>query len=80
MTLVQSVGLSAAIFGAAGTAILFFNSYAFQPLQGAVFGSPSVTEANNHIKARNIQRRKWQLVGLGLLLLSFVIQGAASLL
>jgi hypothetical protein len=59
--------LLAAVSGAIGTAILFFNSYAFEPMQGGIFGSPELTEADNHILAKNRSRAKWQEVGLAFL-------------
>jgi hypothetical protein len=74
MNLERLTGLLAAIVGAAGTAILFFNSWAIQPLEGGVLGSPGLTEYNNRIRAKNDRRLMWQKVGLGLLLLSFILQ------
>ena len=79
MTCVQCIGLVSAILGAIGTIIMFFSCYAFEPLQGGVFGSDSVTECNNRIKAKNRRRYTWQRIGLGVLCLSFVVQAVASL-
>jgi len=80
MTYAQDTGLASAVLGAIGTIILFFSSYAFQPLEGAVFGSPEITECNNRIKAKNRRRHRWQLIGLGIICLSFVVQAVACLL
>jgi hypothetical protein len=80
MTYAQNAGLSSAVLGAIGTIILFFSSYAFQPLEGGVLGSDALTEFNNRIKAKNLRRHRWQLIGLGVLCLSFIVQAVASLL
>jgi hypothetical protein len=80
MTSAQCTGLVSAILGATGTIILFFSSYALQPLEGGFFGSDELTECNNRIKAKNRRRHRWQRIGLGVLCLSFVVQAVASLL
>jgi hypothetical protein len=80
MTYTQDTGLASAVLGAIGTIIMFFSSYAFEPFQGGVFGSPEITECNNRIRTKNRNRHRWQLIGLGILCLSFVVQAVASLL
>jgi len=80
MTRIQYAGLSSAILGAIGTIVLFLNSYADQPLEGGVFGSDEITDSNNHIKAKNHSRHKWQKVGLVFLSLSFFVQAASVFL
>lgn len=80
MTRVQYAGLGSAVLGAIGTAILFLNSYADEPLIGGVFGSNAITEENSRIKARNRRRHKWQKVGLLFLCLSFFVQAVAVFL
>lgn len=80
MTAMQYAGLGSAALGAIGTIVLFFSSYTFKPLQGGVFGSPAITEFNNHIKIENCRRDKWQKTGLVFLCLSFVVQAVAVFL
>ncbi len=80
MTGVQYAGLGSATLGAVGTIVLFFSSYAFKPLEGGVFGSPTITESNNRIKTENRRRDKWQKAGLVFLCLSFVVQAIAVFL
>jgi hypothetical protein len=80
MTGIQYAGLGSASLGAIGTIVLFFNSYAFEPLQGGVFASDAITECNNRIRAENRRRLKWQRIGIGILCLSFIVQDAAALL
>jgi hypothetical protein len=80
MTHVQYAGLGSAALGAIGTIVLFRSSYAFQPLQGGVFGSPAIADRNNRIKTENHRRDKWQKTGLVFLCLSFVVQAVGVFL
>ena len=80
MTGAQYAGLGSATLGAIGTIILFFGSYSIQPLEGASFGSDTLTEYNNRIKAKNANRLLRQRIGLGFLCLSFTVQAAAVFL
>jgi hypothetical protein len=80
MTGAQYAGLSSATFGAIGTAILFFSSYALQPLEGSVFGSDAVTEYNNLIRSKNLDRIRRQRIGFVFLCISFIIQAIDCLL
>jgi hypothetical protein len=79
MNLSQAMNLASAVFGAAGTMILFFSSYSLQPLEGGVFGGPALTEYNAKIQAKNARRLVLQRVGLALLCASFVVQAAVAL-
>lgn len=80
MTGVQYAGLGSSILGAIGTTILFFNSYTLEPFEGAVFGSPSVTEHNNRVRIRNSRRLFRQRFGFALLCASFVVQAISYIL
>jgi hypothetical protein len=80
MTWAQYAGVGSAILGAIGTIILFFGSYALQPLEGGVFGSDALTEYNIRIRAKNAKRLRWQRVGLGFLCCSFLVQAGAAFL
>lgn len=80
MTGTQWVELAAAATGAAGTIILYRNSYTLEPFEGSVFGSPEVTEHNENVKKRNAARISAQQQGFGLLCVSFVLQAVAVLL
>lgn len=74
------LALLSAFFGAAGTLILFLNSYALEPLSGGIFGGPQQQAWNEDVKKRNKSRRiklKW---GLAILMLSFVLQFISVLL
>ena len=80
MTTEQVFQLLSAALGLTGTIVLFLGSYAFQPPVGAFFGGPDTNEKNSRIRRAN-GRRKWaQRFGLGLLCLSFFVQGVAVFL
>ncbi len=80
MTGAQYAGLSSAALGAIGTTILFFNSYALQPLEGGVFGSDALTELNNRIRAKNLGRLRQQKIGFAFLCVSFIVQAITCFL
>jgi hypothetical protein len=66
--------LSAAL-GIIGTLVLFYSSYALQPLSGSYFGGPETAERDSRISKKNKARVIWQRVGLAFLCASFVVQG-----
>ncbi len=74
MTGAQYAGLSSATFGAIGTVILFYSSYALQPFEGGVFGSDALIEYNNRIRATNLDCLRRQRIGFAFLCISFVVQ------
>jgi hypothetical protein len=77
VTTEQVFQLLSAALGLTGTVVLFLGSYAFQPPVGSFFGGPDTNEKNARIRRAN-GRRKWaQRFGLGLLCLSFFVQGLA---
>ena len=78
MTPLQSLTLVSAILGAAGSGVLFFNSYALEPSEGAVWGGPDVDAENARIARRNASRVFLQRIGLGLILAAFVLQGLSA--
>jgi hypothetical protein len=72
------INLAAAALGALGTIILFFNSWSLEPHFGGVFSGPTYAKDTADLKARNAARKLWQRIGLGLILASFILQGAAQ--
>lgn len=66
--------LVSAILGVAGTALLFFCSFADRPTEGAVFNSDPVRAANARITAQNIRDGRLRRIGFALLCMSFAIQ------
>lgn len=76
----QWTGLMSAMFGAAGTIVLFLSSYSLQPFEGATFGGPETNAENAKIRVANAKRVRNQRYGLVLLLCSFVLAGASVLL
>lgn len=72
--------LFSAGLGAIGTMILFFSSYALQPLEGAAWGSDAVTRHNEGVRAKNALRLRWQRLGVAILGCSFVVQAIACFL
>ena len=80
MTWLQLVELAAAASGAAGTIILYRNSYTLEPFEGGVLGSPQVDEHNESVKKRNADRVRAQRQGFGLLCVSFLLQAVAVFL
>lgn len=80
MTVAQCLALASAILGAGGTSLIFIGSYAFEPMQGAVFYGPEVARWNEATGRRNIIRKWEQRVGLMLLCISFIVQAASVFL
>jgi hypothetical protein len=74
LTIGQWKDLLSAVLGAAGTLLLFFGSYAYEPLGGAAFGGPIIEAHNAEVHARNNVRKFRQWAGLTLLFCSFVAQ------
>ena len=70
MTAAQIVGLLSAVSGAVGTLFLFFGSFAYEQL--SPYSNPEIIR---DIAKRNKRRQFRQGVGLGLLMLSFVLAG-----
>lgn len=71
-------GLVSALFGASGTAILYFFSYTDQPVEGSPLGGPQLTAWNERIKIKNKRWKRLQRAGFALLCISFVIQASAA--
>ena len=72
--------LLSAVLGAAGTIILFFNSWTLQPHAGTFLSGPNRQADNARTNARNRRMVLWQKFGLVLLCLSFAAQGIAVFL
>ncbi|MFZ0007488.1 MAG: hypothetical protein WAK94_04530 [Steroidobacteraceae bacterium] len=53
MTCAQVATLVAADFGAVGSLVLYLNTYALQPYQGASFGGVGTQEYNACVRAHN---------------------------
>jgi hypothetical protein len=72
LSLSQCINLAAAISGVVGTAFLFNGSFAYEMLTGW-----TNKKTVDDLRKRN-QRRWWyQHIGLGLIFLSFFLQGVA---
>jgi hypothetical protein len=78
MTALQFLTFATALFGALGTALMFFGSHAFEPMEGAVWGGPAVDAFNEKVKARNRTRLLMQRSGLVLLGIAFIFQGISA--
>lgn len=78
MNFAAQINLASAIFGVIGTIILYKNSYAIEPTEGAPFNSESVKAHNKLIKARNLKRLQHQKLGLLCILAGFVLVGLAQ--
>ena len=78
MTALQFLTLTSALFGAFGTALMFFGSHALEPTEGAVWGGPEVDAYNAKVNARNQIRLLMQRTGLILLAIAFVLQGISA--
>jgi hypothetical protein len=75
MTIPHIVGLLSAVSGAVGTLFLFFGSFAYEQL------SPYVNSTIiDDMAGRNRKRQFRQRIGLGFLMLSFVLGGASVVL
>ena len=75
MTTPHIVGLLSAVSGAVGTLFLFFGSFAYEQL------SPYVnSKIIDDMAKRNKRRQLRQRIGLGLLMLSFVLAGFSVVL
>jgi hypothetical protein len=77
MTAEHWADLSSAGLGAAGTIILFINSWSLQSRPGLYPASKEVKDAVND---KNVSRTNWQRIGLVLLCLSFAGQAIAVFL
>jgi len=78
MASLQTLTLASAFFGAVGSGFIFFGSYAFEPRQGAVWGSEAVTAENARITQRNRVRLLAQRCGMAFLAIAFVFQGISA--
>lgn len=78
MSIAAQLNLVSAIFGVIGTLILYKNSYALEPSEGATFNSDAVEAHNKIIKARNLKRLQHQKAGLLCILAGFVLAGLAQ--
>ena len=70
----RAVGLISALLGIAGSALLYLNSYAFFPYEGAAWGTPETEEYNRLTEIKNRRATAWQRVGFVLLCLAFAAQ------
>lgn len=77
LNIADLINLPAAAFGAAGSIVLAFGTYSMEPPVGRAFWAEAVIRENPPIEARNKTRRGKQRLGLGLILLAFLLQGAA---
>lgn len=72
--------MTAAVVGATGTIFLFIGTWGDQPEISARWGSEAATKADHEMAARNEQREFYRVIGLALLLLSFILQGIATMI
>lgn len=79
MSIATVLNLASALSGVIGTLILYKNSYALEPGEGATFNSDDVEEHNKLIKARNLKRLHYQRAGLLFILAGFALAGSAQL-
>jgi hypothetical protein len=75
VTAAQIVGLLSAVSGAVGTLFLFFGSFAYEQL--SPYSNPEIIR---DMAKRNQRRQFRQRIGLGLLMLSFVLAGFSVVL
>jgi len=75
VTTTQIVGLLSAVSGAVGTLFLFFGSFAYE--QPPAYMNAEIIGA---MTKRNKRRRLLQQIGLGFLMLSFVLAGFSVVL
>jgi hypothetical protein len=75
VTTTQIVGLLSAVSGAVGTLFLFFGSFAYE--QFPYYANPELIAA---VAKRNKKRQFRQRIGLGLLMLSFILAGFSVVL
>lgn len=76
MTAAQSLTLWSAIFGAAGSIIMF--ATLAKPFKFAGFGSDALNAANAKIRSWNAVSRWTQPLGLFFLIVAFVLQGISA--
>jgi hypothetical protein len=75
VTISHIVGLLSAVSGAVGTLFLFFGSFAYE--QPSAYMSPQLI---GDMVKRNKKRQFRQRIGLGFLMLSFVLAGFSVVL
>ena len=76
----QCAVVAAAALGLAGTLLMFFNTWTYEPPAGVNFGGSAVDGDNVKVRARNRRRDVYQRIGLALLALSFATGGVAPFL
>jgi hypothetical protein len=78
MTPLQTLILFSAIFGAIGSALIFFGSYAFEPPRAAVWANQAMVDNDLKTVARNHTRKLMQRCGIALLFIAFILQGVSA--
>ncbi|HBZ2154131.1 TPA: hypothetical protein MHK45_01830 [Klebsiella pneumoniae] len=63
------------ILGFVGTLIMFHYGYNLIPYEGMTFGGKHTAENNKKIRRKNSRIKTMQKVGMGLLTISFALQG-----
>lgn len=66
--------LASALFGAVGSILMFFGSYAFEPYRSSFWGTPEVAKFDQEVTQRNRVRHLRQRAGIICLLIAFVLQ------
>jgi|GEM_PF-1501340 hypothetical protein len=73
----RKLQLASVVFGFIGTLAIFLFSYSLIPYQGGVFGSEKINKHNNLVKKKNCLYLVIQKIGMGMLSISFLLQGIA---
>ena len=71
----QALQILSTILGFVGTLIMFLYGYNLIPYEGMTFGGDHTAENNKKIRRKNSRIKTMQKVGMGLLTLSFALQG-----
>lgn len=76
----RNLQFTSVVFGFVGTLIMFFFGYNLIPYEGGVFGSDEITAYNDSVKKKNRLYLVMQKIGMGMLSMSFLLQGLALFL
>jgi hypothetical protein len=74
LTLSKWMNLASAACGVLDAAVLYYGSYGYESFPGYMPTAQQMEE----IMGRNQRRRRWQRFGLGLITISFALQGATK--
>lgn len=78
MSALQVLTFASAIFGAAGSLLIFYGTFAMEPPSAAVWGGDETAAEDARVAERNKLRRLRLQAGLVCLMLAFTLQAVSA--